>query len=159
MSVKGSSEAGPVPLGESRKRRGLRALVGLARGSGLRTTRTVREEEVTVRSRILVVSLACVALAGAWALAGCGRGAAKPPRPPATSSRERSVAYTVPATQLRNPEGRPVYVCPMYEHRDQVSLNPEARCRLCGMKLEPLPDARRAWAKQGLVAGEPEGGE
>jgi hypothetical protein len=97
--------------------------------------------------RFAVVGTAAVGLAMILTVAGCGpktESAAPGPsaQPPA------DVTYTVLASELENPEGKTVYVCPMEEHRDQVSLDPDARCKLCSMKLVPMEEAKKAWGER-----------
>ena len=75
-------------------------------------------------------------------LSGCGQktqpGTSQPPA--IVSGSEASASYTVAASELKNPENKPVYLCPM--HRDQVSLNPEARCSICRMRLVPQEESK-----------------
>ncbi len=81
-----------------------------------------------------------------FALAACGpKTESAAPEPSAEPAAD--VTYTVLASELDNPDNNPVYVCPMQEHREQVSLDPEARCSLCSMKLVPLEEAKKAWAE------------
>jgi hypothetical protein len=81
-----------------------------------------------------------------FAIAGCGpKTESAAPGPSAQPAAD--VTYTVLASELENPEGNTVYVCPMEEHKDQVSLDPDARCRLCNMKLVPTAEAKQAWGE------------
>lgn len=80
------------------------------------------------------------------ALPGCGP-KTESVAPQAPGGAVGEVTYTVPASELDNPDNRPVYVCPMKVHRDQVSLDPDARCKLCRMKLAPMEEAEKAWGE------------
>ena len=97
-------------------------------------------------SRLATTGFLTVGLVAAFALAGCGpKTESAAPGPSAKPAAE--VTYTVIASELENPEGKPVYVCPMKKHREHVSLDPEARCKLCNMKLAPMEEAKKAWGE------------
>ncbi|NIM07278.1 MAG: hypothetical protein GTN69_08720 [Armatimonadetes bacterium] len=91
--------------------------------------------------------LAVVSIA-AFALIGCaGKTESGAPQPTGASTAQapmEEVVYTVSAGELENPDNKPVYACPMEEHKDQVSLDPNARCSICKMKLVPLEEAEKA---------------
>jgi len=94
--------------------------------------------------RLTVLALVAAAGLALVASSGCGPKDTGTPETSVTATEEAT--YTVPAGELDNPEGKPVYVCPMEEHKDQVSLDPDARCQLCGMKLVPFEEAQAAWS-------------
>lgn len=97
---------------------------------------------------MVTVGVAAIGLGVVLAAGGCGpKPESAAPGPGVGPAAE--VTYTVPASELENPENKPVYVCPMKSHRDQVSLDPEARCKLCGMKLVPMEEAKKAWGEGG----------
>jgi hypothetical protein len=98
--------------------------------------------------RLVGVGMAAVGLALVLALAGCGPKTESAAPGPGAGPAEQ-VTYTVLASELENPDNKPVYVCPMEEHREQVSLDPEARCKLCNMRLMPMEDAKEAWGEGG----------
>jgi len=98
-----------------------------------------------VLSRMGLLALVSVAIS---ALASCGpKTESLAPQAPGSAMEE--VTYTVAASELQNPDNKPVYVCPMEMHKEQVSLDPEARCKLCKMKLAPLEEAEKAWSRKG----------
>lgn len=93
-----------------------------------------------------MIVLTALASAAMFAMTGCGpKTQSETAQPTSTPIAEGQVAYTVPAGELDNPDNSPIYVCPMEEHKEQVSLDPEARCKLCNMKLMPLEDAEKGW--------------
>jgi len=97
--------------------------------------------------RLAIAGIAAVGLALMFAVAGCGpKTESAAPGPSAQPAAD--VTYTVLASELENPEGKTVYVCPMKEHREQVSLDPDARCKLCNMKLVPMEEAKKAWGER-----------
>ena len=96
---------------------------------------------------VLLVIVGLALLLALLAFAGCGT-AQEQVMQPATEGADTTV-YTVTRAELENPENRTVYVCPMVEHKDQVSLDPDARCSLCGMAVIPLEEAEKNWAKDG----------
>ena len=98
-------------------------------------------------SRLTAAALLAVGLTLMLAPGGCGpKTESGMPEPSDNSGPE--VTYTVLAEELENPDGKAVYVCPMEEHKDQVSLDPDARCKLCNMKLVPLEEAEKVWAAE-----------
>ena len=98
--------------------------------------------------RLAGVGIVAVGLAVLFALAGCGPKTESAAPGPSTGPAGQ-VTYTVLASDLENPDNKPVYVCPMEEHREQVSLDPDARCKLCDMKVVPMEEARKAWGESG----------
>ena len=99
-------------------------------------------------SRPATIAVLVVGLAVVSAVVGCGP-KTEPGAPGPSAEPVAEVTYTVPASELENPESKPVYVCPMKEHREQVSLDPDARCSLCNMKLTPMTEAEKAWGESG----------
>jgi hypothetical protein len=93
--------------------------------------------------QVSIAGLLTLAALTVLTLSGCARRTPPAAPPPQTKT---AVTYTVPAAELENPDNKPVYVCPMEEHKDQVSLDPEAHCKLCDMKVIPLEEAKKAWA-------------
>jgi len=93
--------------------------------------------------RLILIAIVVAAGLALVLSSGCGPKDTGTPETSVTATEE--VTYTVPAGELDNPEGKPVYVCPMEEHKDQVSLDPDARCQLCGMKLVRLEEAQAVW--------------
>jgi len=100
-------------------------------------------------NRALVGILLAALGLGLFAVIASGCGGGGEPAAQTTVSEAGQTVYTVTRAELQNPGNKTLYVCPMVEHQDQVSLDPEARCSLCGMAVIPLEEAEKNWAEEG----------
>jgi hypothetical protein len=98
------------------------------------------------RTWLKVAGILVLAAVLVLVLGGCAKKAEQAgPASTETSAAGRAGPKTVASASLQNPENKPVYVCVMQEHKDQVSLDATARCSLCGMKVIPMTKAEKVW--------------